>query len=103
MRLRTHYPQNVESLATCYICHVPVEPDTKHCGRCNKCVAAFDHHCLYLNTCIGGKNYTAFVMLTLVSAVATLGQGMHLRECSIISRTRSLCVSIIRLQLPCIR
>jgi len=29
----------------------------KHCWSCNKCVAGFDHHCRYLNQCIGESNY----------------------------------------------
>ena len=29
----------------------------KHCRKCNKCVTNFDHHCVYLNNCIGQKNY----------------------------------------------
>lgn len=30
---------------------------TRHCKSCNKCVEDFDHHCPYLNTCIGHRNY----------------------------------------------
>ena len=28
-------------------------PNRKHCWSCNKCVTGFDHHCRYLNQCVG--------------------------------------------------
>jgi len=44
----------------------------KHCWSCNKCVTDFDHHCKYLNTCIGGSNYRPWVLF-IVTLVLTLG------------------------------
>eukprot|EP00439_Symbiodinium_sp_Y106_P013290 s7891_g1.t3 len=31
-------------------CIFQLVPKTRHCRRCEKCVAGFDHHCLWLNT-----------------------------------------------------
>jgi hypothetical protein len=51
----------------CRLCLVYVSKGTRHCSICNKCVMGFDHHCIYLNTCIGSRNYPLFLgLLTCV-------------------------------------
>ena len=41
----------------CNICQMVVSYKAKHCKKCNKCITNFDHHCIYLNNCIGSRNY----------------------------------------------
>lgn len=38
---------------------------TVHCARCDKCIFKFDHHCLWLDNCIGGGNYKIFIFYSL--------------------------------------
>jgi len=41
----------------CEICQTHVLNSAKHCGACNRCVNDFDHHCRWINNCVGSKNY----------------------------------------------
>ena len=44
----------------CNVCNLIVQGRTKHCAQCNRCCAQFDHHCVWLNNCIGIENYKNF-------------------------------------------
>ncbi|ALC38541.1 CG17075, partial [Drosophila busckii] len=57
----------------CHLCNIKTStPRTKHCSVCNKCVGKFDHHCKWLNHCIGSRNYVAFLMCVVSAVLATL-------------------------------
>ncbi len=56
----------------CHVCLVHVTEKAKHCSSCNKCIYAFDHHCIWLNTCIGGKNYRLFLFMLSLVVLGTL-------------------------------
>ena len=52
-----------DNAVQCQWCHVILtSSQTKHCSLCNKCVLGFDHHCKWLNQCIGRRNYFHFVV-----------------------------------------
>ncbi|KAK9891965.1 hypothetical protein WA026_017448 [Henosepilachna vigintioctopunctata] len=55
----------------CNLCKLETTSSrTKHCSACNKCVAGFDHHCKWLNHCIGGRNYIPFLMCVSTALAA---------------------------------
>jgi hypothetical protein len=51
----------------CEVCDTHVLTTAKHCGACNRCVNDFDHHCRWINNCVGSKNYKEFFRLIVAA------------------------------------
>ncbi|XP_042441322.1 probable protein S-acyltransferase 22 [Zingiber officinale] len=47
---------------------------SKHCRVCDKCVDGFDHHCRWINNCIGRKNYKRFFILMVFALLLLILQ-----------------------------
>jgi len=47
----------------CFKCSVFKTESIKHCSICDKCCKRFDHHCLWLDNCIGKNNYFFFKLI----------------------------------------
>lgn len=50
----------------CQVCNI-FRPPTRasHCYTCGVCVVGFDHHCVWLGTCIGKRNYLDFIIFLI--------------------------------------
>jgi DHHC palmitoyltransferase len=58
-------PDRVNQYRFCDRCQVWQPPDGVHCPECNVCVAGYDHHCVWMGTCIGKRNYRQFVLFNM--------------------------------------
>ena len=53
----------------CRTCKLLKPARSKHCSICKTCVSRMDHHCIWVNNCLGRGNYKWFLALLLSTSV----------------------------------
>jgi hypothetical protein len=61
--------KNIDLENFCFYCKVIKSTRTFHCMICGKCVEKFDHHCVYINNCLGYRNHKYFIMFLWLIAI----------------------------------
>ena len=56
---------DINPVDLCPECKVIRTARSRHCAICNQCVERFDHHCPWINNCVGIKNHNAFLMFLI--------------------------------------
>ena len=76
MKLKYNIPTLYgEEKFECKKCGISKIPRSKHCNICNICIEKFDHHCVWVNQCIGAKNYRFFLLFLFVHWILVTYSG----------------------------
>ncbi|KAF2453775.1 DHHC palmitoyltransferase-domain-containing protein [Lineolata rhizophorae] len=93
----THYPYDYtlyhDFRPPCRTCLKPKPPRSKHCNLCGTCVARADHHCVWVNNCLGRGNYKFFLLLLLTSSV-TIAYGAYIAWAALAPDVTRICVAM---------
>ncbi|XP_068615571.1 palmitoyltransferase ZDHHC23-B-like [Brachionichthys hirsutus] len=56
----------------CSVCEAARPPRAGHCGICGVCVLRLDHHCVWINSCVGQTNHRSFLLTLLLFLLTSL-------------------------------
>lgn len=64
--------QTFDPSCLCPECEVIRTPRSRHCNICGRCVDKFDHHCPWINNCIGIRTHGWFIVFILTQLIFIL-------------------------------
>lgn len=61
MKLLIRLFEEKEAFNVCMDCQIVKPKRSRHCEICQKCVSVYDHHCPWINNCVGQGNHKYFL------------------------------------------
>ncbi|WCJ28322.1 DHHC-type zinc finger family protein [Euphorbia peplus] len=59
-------------LRYCQKCSLFKPPRAHHCRVCRRCVLRMDHHCIWINNCVGHANYKVFFVFVVYAVISCI-------------------------------
>lgn len=63
---------NIHLENLCVYCQVIITENSFHCTICNRCSDNYDHHCPFINNCLGTRNHKYFLLFLLSYSIYTV-------------------------------
>ncbi|KAL0882078.1 hypothetical protein ABMA27_000651 [Loxostege sticticalis] len=73
--------EDTEFLQFCTVCNGYKAPRSHHCRKCGRCVMKMDHHCPWINCCVGHANHCYFLVFLCSAVVGCLHAAIVLSIC----------------------
>lgn len=72
MHIGNRVPLQKEDWTVCSRCETYRPPRAHHCRVCQRCIRRMDHHCPWINNCVGEFNQKYFIQFLLYVGVASI-------------------------------
>jgi palmitoyltransferase len=59
----------------CMDCLKPLQSREYHCATCHICIPQYDHHCFWINNCVGKRNLLRFNLFLVLTEASLLWLG----------------------------
>ncbi|KAM3956762.1 palmitoyltransferase ZDHHC6 [Aphomia sociella] len=73
--------EDAQYLQYCIVCNGYKAPRSHHCKKCERCVMKMDHHCPWINCCVGHANHGYFTSFLIAAVIGCFHASIVLTIC----------------------